>query len=143
LQPVHGQQDRPVLIEHIEIGRQTGPVGTGHPRKAVTGGAGGSVGTNSVYAQRQQQTGATCDLGVGMSRNRLKTGIKQGGMHAIGALLRADRARQPDLGQHCAGRIFRAVHCGQSGESRTVLKPVFVELLTHLGPIQPAWAGRE
>ena len=77
LQCVHGQQDRPVLVEHIEIGRQPGPVGTGHPREAVTGGARGGIGTDPAYAKRQQKTCATCNLGFGMSRNRLETGIQQ------------------------------------------------------------------
>ena len=93
LQSAHGQQHHPVLVEDIEVGLQRGPVGTGQPRIAVVGGAGRSVGTDPAYAQRQQQTTATCDLGVGNSRNRLETGIQQSGMYAVGALLRADRAR--------------------------------------------------
>jgi hypothetical protein len=109
-----------------------------HTRIAVVGGAGRCVGTDPAYPQRQQQTSATRDLGVGMSRYGLETGIQQGGMHAVGALLRAERARKPDIGQHCADRLVRAVHCGESGESRTILQTVLVELLPHLGPIQPA-----
>ena len=76
-----------MLVEHIEVGLQRGPVGTGDPRIAEAGGAGRSVGTDPAYAQRQQQTSATCNLGVRMSRNRLETGIQQGGMHAGGVLL--------------------------------------------------------
>ena len=44
LQPAHRKQDRPVLVEHIEVGLDHGGVGSGHPRVAVVGVAAKTVG---------------------------------------------------------------------------------------------------
>ena len=41
-QPLHGEQDCPVLVEHVEVGLDPGGVGFGHPRVAVVGVAGRS-----------------------------------------------------------------------------------------------------
>jgi hypothetical protein len=49
LQPTHGQQDRPVLVQDIEVGLDPGGVSRGHPRVAVAGVAGRAVGAQLAH----------------------------------------------------------------------------------------------
>ncbi len=63
-------------------------------------GWGRPVGPQPPHTQRQQQTTITHALDGGMSRHRLEARIQQRRVDAVGALLRADRTRHADLGQH-------------------------------------------
>ena len=87
LQSAHGHQDRPVLVQDVKVGFHPGRSGVGHPCIAVVGGAGRSVGTDPAHAQRQPQTAAPYVPDFGMRPDRLETGIQQGGVNPIGALL--------------------------------------------------------
>ncbi len=91
-QPLHGEQDRPVLVEHVEVGLDPGSVGFRHPCVAVAGVAGRTVGAESPDTQRQRQHIFAQALDLRMSRNGLKAGIQQRRVHAVGILLRADLA---------------------------------------------------
>ena len=94
--------------------------GCGHPRVAVAGVAGRTVGTQPAHTQRQQQAATAAGLDAGVSGDGLETGIQQRRVHAVGALLEADRTGQRDLGQHGADSRVRGVRGGQTGERRTV-----------------------
>ena len=107
-----------MLVDHLDVGLDVAAA-RGHPRQAVACGAGRRVGTQPPHAQRQQQATGPEALHRGVGRDGLKAGIQQRGVHAIVAVLGADRAGQADLGQHGAHRAFRDMRGGQSGERRT------------------------
>ena len=65
VQPPHGQQDRPVLVQDVEVGLDPGAVGSGHPRVAVAGVAGRAVGAQPAHTQRQQQAAVADVLDTG------------------------------------------------------------------------------
>ena len=81
-----------MLVEHVEVGLDPGSIGFRHPRVAVAGVAGSTVGAESPDTQRQRQHIFAQGLDLRMSRDGLKTGIQQRRVHAVGILLRADLA---------------------------------------------------
>ncbi len=99
LQAAHRQQDGAVLVQHVQVGFHA-HTARGHRRAAVPGVARRTVGAQPPHTQRQQQTTITHALDGGMSRHRLEARVQQRRVDAVGALLRADRTRHADLGQH-------------------------------------------
>ena len=91
-QALHGEQDCPVLVEHVEVGLDPGSIGFRHPCVAVVGVAGSTVGAESTDTQRQPQHTFAQGLDVRMSLHGLKTGIQQRRVHTVSILLRADLA---------------------------------------------------
>ncbi len=99
--PCTAQQDRAVLVEHVEVGLDPGRRRLWSPACSSSGRCGRdrrrvADGHPAATPARPAPQG----LDVRMGRNGLETGIQQRGVHAVGALLRADLAGQRDLGQH-------------------------------------------
>ncbi|CFB10921.1 Uncharacterised protein [Mycobacterium tuberculosis] len=76
-----------------------------------------------------------------MRADRLETGIQEGRVDCVQALLRTNRAGQRDFGQHCGGRILRDIGHGQAGEGRTILHTVLVELPAQILTVHAARVG--
>ena len=132
-----------MLIQDVEVGLDPVAVCFGHAGVAVTGVAGRAVGPQPAHTQRQQQAAGACSLDGGVSHYGLEAGIEQRWVHAVGGLLRADRAGQPDLGQHGADCPFRGARGGQTCERWSVLNTDRAEQLPHVGALRAARVLRE
>ena len=144
----HGQtldreQNRAVLIDEIEVRLDAGTVQGDDPGQAVPRLVGRPVGAQTTHAQRKKQPAGTGVLHAGMSGDRLEAGIKQSGVHTVGAVLTADRAGQSDLGQHRLGAVLAGIDSGQRREGGTELHTAGIEPEPHLGAVGAIRVGRE
>ena len=100
LKSAHREQQRPELVENVEVRLDARGVGLGQLGEAIPRIASRSVGTQLTHAQGQQQAAVGDLRHAGMGRHRLEAGIQQRGMHPVAGVLGTDRDGQPDLGQH-------------------------------------------
>ena len=126
-QTLHRQPDRSVFVEQVDVGFDPGRVGLGDAGVAVVDVACGAVGPEPADAERQPECAVTESTHLGMGLDGLEAGVEQRRVHPVGILLRADLARQRDLGHHRVPgvlgvrRLGGGVHVTQSRERRAVL----------------------
>ncbi len=135
--------DGSVLVEQLDVGLDlAGRVDVDHAGVAVVRVASRAVGANFANAQRDRQEALADGLHAGVGVNGLEARIEQSRVHHVGALLRADRAGQPDLGEHRI-RAVGGVHRRQAGERGAVLDATVGEGHSHLVAFHPVRVGRE
>ena len=124
-----------MIIDQVDIGLDAGSVEGDDAGQTVAGLVGRAVSAQSAHTEWQQQPTGAGVLDSGMGSNGLEAGVQQCRVHAVGALLAADRGGQADLSQHRVAATVGGVDRVQRGEGRPELNTASVEPVPDVGTI--------